>query len=78
MIDQPTQPTNGGTLAYRVGRLEQDHRDHIEDYDDLEERVRELERELGKLQERMTMFQAAQAIFTTIAGTVAAFIGRIP
>jgi hypothetical protein len=36
-----------------------------------------LEIELGKMQERITIFQAAQATFTTIAGVIAAFIGRL-
>ena len=70
-------PTNGGTVKYRLDRLEGDYKDHIKDYDDLEKRVRELELEVGKLQERMTIFQAAQAVFTTIASTVAVFIGRL-
>lgn len=77
MTDEPTQPTNGGTLTYRVGRLESDFKDCKREKDELEERVRLLELEVGKLQERMTLFQAAQAVFTTIASAVAVIFGRM-
>jgi phosphoglycerate-specific signal transduction histidine kinase len=73
----PTQPTNGGTNLYRIGRLETDRRKDVENFDELEKRVRELENEVGKLQERMTLFQAAQAAFTTIASAIAVIFGRM-
>jgi hypothetical protein len=59
-----------------MGRQEEDTKHQQNDIDKLEERIRLLELEVGKLQERMTIFQAAQAMFTTIASTVAVFIGR--
>jgi len=75
MAEEPTQPTNG-TLGYRVGRLEDDRKGDTRSSDELEERVRLLELEVSKLQERMTLFQAAQAVFTTIAAAVAVLFGR--
>jgi chaperonin cofactor prefoldin len=78
MTDQSTHPTNGGTLTYRVGRLEDDFKECKKRNEDLEDRVVTLEIELGKLQERMTLFQAAQAMFTTIASAVAILLGRAP
>lgn len=43
---------------------------------DLEERVRELEKMQGRISERMTMFQLAQAGFTTIATVLSNMLGN--
>ena len=77
MTDSPASSNNGGTTTYRLGRLEDDRKTDRGDSVDLEERVRLLEIEVGKLQERMTLFQMAQAAFTTIASAVAIFFGRM-
>ena len=42
---------------------------------DLDERVMCLEVEQGKIKERQTILQAAQATWTIIVGTVAAYLG---
>jgi predicted nucleic acid-binding Zn-ribbon protein len=77
MPEIPTEPNNGTTL-YRLNRLDKEIDDQQDDIDKLKDRIGKLEIELGKMQERITIFQAAQATFTTIAGVIAAFIGRIP
>jgi len=77
MSDQVTAPANGGTLTYRMGQIEGNFKEHVEDYDELEKRVKDLEIEVAKLQERMTLFQAAQAAFTTIASAIAVIFGRM-
>lgn len=74
MPEIPTEPTT----LYRLNRLDKETDDQQDDIDELKDRIGKLEIELGKMQERITIFQAAQATFTTIAGVIAAFIGRIP
>jgi hypothetical protein len=46
--------------------------------DEYDERIRRLEQEVTRLSERMTLWQAAQAAYTTIAGLIASLLGRIP
>ena len=43
--------------------------------DALEARVRCTEEKIARLEERMTIWQAAQALYATIASAIAAFLG---
>lgn len=46
--------------------------------DELKEDVGDIQVELATIGSRLTLFQGAQAIFTTIAGVVASIVGRLP
>ncbi len=46
------------------------------DLDEFDARLREVEKALAGLNERLTVFQLAQGAFTTVIGAVAALIGR--
>jgi hypothetical protein len=46
------------------------------DLDQFDERLREVEKSLAGLNERLTIFQLAQGAFTTVIGAMAALIGR--
>lgn len=67
---------NGNVLRHRVAELEDTCTTERAYTRKLEERIRALETTQARLVERLTVFQAAQGIFTTIAATLAALFGR--
>lgn len=80
----PNQPVSLEMIYYRLTQLEAavqrgladirtDSRETKENHD---ERIRKLEEGMIRVGERMTLFAAAQAVFATVASTVAAFIRR--
>lgn len=68
-------PQNGTKV--RLEMLEKILDKQADDIESLTKSVGELQVDIARLQERMTIFQAAQAVFTTIAGVAAAFVGRL-
>ncbi len=46
------------------------------DFDKFDERLREVEKSLAGLNERLTIFQLAQGAFTAVVGAIATLIGR--
>ena len=68
----------GSELATILYRLDAIERKLDKFTDDHERRIRGLEETTTRLSERMTLWQAAQATFTVIAASLAAFIGRGP
>ena len=68
--------SNNNVLRHRVKELEDACTSADAHTKDLEERIRSLETTQARLMERLTVFQAAQGIFTAIAATLAALFGR--
>ena len=71
-----------GLVLYRLSQLESALNQRFDglssDLRIYDGRLRQVELDMAQLRERLTVWQAAQAVFTTIVGTVSAFFGRLP
>lgn len=69
-----------GLIAVPIDRnkvIEETKSEICDSVDGVKEDIKDLEIEMTKINSRLTMFQGAQAIFTTIAGVIASIVGRV-
>jgi len=88
MTTQPTpQDGNGNVIRLRIEHLERDCKELNDwkdnlvlvsktDFDELKKQVDTMKEIVITLRERLTIFQLLQTVYTTIAGTIAAIMGR--
>lgn len=89
MSETSNSPSNYSVLKVQVDRLLADtnavneevkniRKDHVtrEEYDALLTRINNLGESVARLSERLTLFQAFQAILSTALAAAAAFLGR--
>jgi hypothetical protein len=62
-------------LVYKIDELTHEVRRINEDH---EKRLREIEENVTRLSERLTIWQVGQAAYSSIAAVIAGFFGRMP
>jgi len=77
----PPSPTNGQQLIlYRIGQVEklirEDRQQVRADGMLRDKRIAELEKAVIRINSRLTLFQAAQGVYTSVAAILAGIFGR--